>query len=128
VHKFTPRAVVGVLAASRVGIGLAFAIGPRRLTRESTASADAVLMTRSFAIREIALGVGGLLAAARATVDPRGLALWAGLGALVDAGDLAAAVASQEAGTRLPAVLATAGLCAESWALLAADRASASRA
>lgn len=65
--------------ALRVGIGLAFAVAPKRLSR-----GEDVLMTRSFAVREVALGLGGLRA------GPHEIRDWALAGALVDIGDLAA--------------------------------------
>ena len=78
-------------------------------------------MTRSFAVREIALGVGGLLAATRPDVSPSAVRLWAGLGALTDAGDLAAAFAQMRRGERAaaPVLLAASGLLTEGWALRA---------
>ncbi|HEY5165880.1 MAG TPA: hypothetical protein VIJ44_08015, partial [Acidimicrobiia bacterium] len=62
------RAVVGAFAATRVAIGVAFVIAPGRLTRGSAATDT--LMTRTFAVREVVLGVGGLLAVAPADSRP----------------------------------------------------------
>jgi len=116
------RAIVGVFAAARVAIGIACAVAPRRLSGAS--SADAALMTRSFAVRELVLGVGGLLAVTRAQCHPTDVRVWAGLGALTDGGDLCAAVAGLRDGRRTaaPAVVAALGLVCESWAYRAAPR------
>ena len=46
--------------------------------------------TLSFAVPEVVLGVGGLLAVKGADTSPAVVRAWAGLGALTDAGDLAA--------------------------------------
>jgi len=81
-------------------------------------------MTRSFAVREVTLGVGGLLAAKRADLTPSVARTWAGLGALTDAGDLAASLAGgrrDRSGT-LPAVVAVCGLVAELWAFSSRHR------
>jgi hypothetical protein len=122
-----PRTVVGAFAATRVAIGVAFATAPDRLTGRSAPTGDAALMTRSFAVREVVLGVGGLLAVARAARRPSDVRLWAALGALTDCGDLGASLLSirqDEASARLPALVAAAGLVCELWALWpgAADR------
>ena len=75
--------VVKGFGAVRLGLGVAFAVAPKRLSR-----GEDVLMTRSFAVREAVLGVGALRARPQ---DVRG---WARTGALVDLGDvIAAAVA-----------------------------------
>jgi hypothetical protein len=76
-------------------------------------------MTRSFAVREMVLGVGGLLAVFGAAMSPSGVRVWAGLGALTDAGDLAAALAGvrrREPSARVSALVAATGLGAELWA------------
>jgi hypothetical protein len=114
----TPRVVVGVFAGLRVGIGVAVAIAPDRTGTAEVASAGATLMTRSFAIREVVLGVGGLLCVARDD-GPSALRTWAALGVLTDIGDLTASVASARGGhrsARLAAVAAAMGLVAEGWA------------
>jgi hypothetical protein len=118
------KVVVGAFAAARVAIGVAFAVVPRHRGDGTAPTRDAVLMTRSFAVREVVLGVGGLLAVARADRDPAGLRRWAGLGALTDTGDLWASLAgarSDAAGTRVPALVAAAGLACELWAVRAAS-------
>ena len=123
VFNASGRAVVGAFAAARVAIGVAFAIAPGRLSRGSAATDDDTLMTRSFAVREVVLGVGGLLAVARADSRPSDVRVWAGLGALTDAGDLCASLASirrEASSTRVPAIVATAGLVCELWAFRAA--------
>ena len=76
-------------------------------------------MTRSFAVREVALGVGALLAI-RGHDDGHQVRFWAGLGTLVDIGDLATALTSQEQANAVPAALAVVGLSAELWAFSAA--------
>jgi hypothetical protein len=115
--------VVGVLGAARVAIGVAFAAAPGRLRGGSDATDADTLMTRSFAVREVALGVGGLLAVAGAGRYPSDVQLWAGLGALTDGGDLCAAWLSfrqRPSSTRVPAAVAAAGLACELWAFRAA--------
>jgi hypothetical protein len=117
--------VVGAFGATRVAIGVVLAIAPDRVMRP-TAGPDAALMTRSFAVRETVLGVGGLLAAAAARRHPSGVPLWAGLGALTDAGDLWAALAGlPDAGASagVPALVAALGLAAELWAFRRASKA-----
>jgi hypothetical protein len=119
VEKLNPRQVVGAFGLTRVAIGIAFATMPRRLT---STTADA-LMTRSFAVREMVLGVGGLLAALNATSRPTDLRLWAGLGALTDGGDFCVALAAsrdESSSTRLAALVAAVGLACEAWAFRAA--------
>ncbi|MHB8463568.1 MAG: hypothetical protein ACYDH6_06105 [Acidimicrobiales bacterium] len=121
------RVVVGVFAGARVAIGIAFALAPTRLNRQSDGAPTDTLMTRSFAVRELVLGVGGLLAATRARGSGSALRTWAGLGALTDAGDLAASlldVRRRDPSTRLAGLVATAGLAAELWAFTAATEAS----
>lgn len=117
------KVVVGAFAAARVAIGVAFVVAPSRLGSGTAPARDAVLMTRSFAVREVVLGVGGLLAVARAERDPAGLRRWAGLGALTDGGDLGAALARARgdvSAARVPALVAAAGLACELWAFRAA--------
>jgi len=119
VVKVSPRSVVGAFALTRLAIGIAFAATPRRLA-SAGASADAdTLMTRSFAVREIVLGFGGLLAAANTQRRPTDLRLWAGLGALTDGGDFCTALAGsrrESSSTRLAALVAAAGFVCEAWA------------
>jgi hypothetical protein len=123
VFNASARTVVGAFAATRVAIGVVFAIAPSRLTGGSAGTPNDALMTRSFAVREVVLGVGGLLAVARADSRPSDVRLWAGLGALTDSGDLCASLASIRMGaspTRVPAVVAATGLLCELWAFRAA--------
>jgi len=103
----------------RLGIGAAFAVAPARLSRRPEAQGSEILMTRSFAVREVTLGVGGLLAARPGAGSPSSVRMWAAMGVLTDAGDLAAALAGkrQGASTGVPALVATCGLLAELWAL-----------
>ncbi len=122
VFNASAKAVVGAFAVTRVAIGVAFALAPGRLAPGSTAPDDDTLMTRSLAVREVVLGVGGLVAVARAEHHPSDVRLWAGLGALTDGGDLCASVASirrQGSSSRVPAVVAAAGLVCELWAFCA---------
>jgi hypothetical protein len=79
-------------------------------------------MTRSFAVREVVLGVGGLVAVASADRQPSAVRSWAGLGALTDAGDLAVSLAGgprRSHAARVPAIIAAMGLAAELWAFAA---------
>jgi hypothetical protein len=104
----------------RLGIGVAFALAPDRLAGRSDAMRSDTLMTRSFAVREVVLGVGALRAVRQADTSPSAVRMWAGLGALTDSGDLAASLASvrrREPSARLSALLAAMGLVAELWAL-----------
>ena len=116
--------VVRVFAAIRVAIGVAFALAPERLNRRSDGRAGDTLMTQSFAVREMVLGIGGLVAT-RADASSSAVRMWAGLGALTDGGDVAAALAGVRRGERtvVPAVIAAGGLAAELWALRASVRA-----
>jgi hypothetical protein len=123
--KVNSRLVVGAFAGMRVAIGVVFAVAPDRLNGPSDGTQSDTLMTRSFAVREVVLGVGGLLAATRAEISPSDVRIWAGLGALTDAGDLAASLAGvrRERSVRVPALVAAGGLLAELWAFAAPDRA-----
>jgi hypothetical protein len=120
--KVSPRLVVGIFAATRVAVGVAFALAPDRLSTESNGTRSDTLMTRSFAVREVVLGVGGLVAVASTDRHPSAVRSWAGVGALTDAGDLAAALAGgprRNHATRIPALVAAMGLAAELWAFAA---------
>jgi len=118
------RFIVGVFAGLRVAIGVGFAIAPDRLGEPSGGPRRATLMTRSFAVREAVLGVGGLLAVAGTDESLSAVRTWAGLGALTDIGDLGASlVSSTRARDRsgyVPALVAAAGLLFELWAFTAA--------
>ena len=117
----TPRQVVGAFGLTRLAIGIAFATMPRRLT--SSGSTVDALMTRTFAVREMVLGFGGLLAATNAGSRATDLRVWAGLGALTDGGDFGAALAGSRdnsSSTRVAALVAAAGLVCEAWAFHAA--------
>jgi hypothetical protein len=103
----------------RVGIGVAFALAPDRLAGRSDTERSDTLMTRSFAVREVVLGVGALMAVRQAETSPSAVRTWAGLGALTDGGDLAASLAGvrrREPSARLSAVVAAVGLVTELWA------------
>jgi hypothetical protein len=121
--KVSSRLVVGAFAGTRVAIGVAFALAPDRLgARSDGTRSDNILMTRSFAVREVVLGIGGLVAAARADRHPSAVRMWAGLGALTDAGDLASSLAGgprRDQAARVPALVAAMGLAAELWAFSA---------
>ena len=122
--KVSSRFVVGAFAGMRIAIGVAFAVAPNRLSGRSDGTRSDTLTTRSFAVREAVLGVGGLLAATRADISPSAVRMWAGLGALTDAGDLAASLAGAgETSARVPALVAASGLLAELWAFSAPLRA-----
>ncbi len=121
-RRVSPGVVVGAFAALRVAIGAVFMIAPDRVAAPSERSPGATLMTRSFAVREAVLGVGGLLAVARQGDCLPAIRTWAGLGALTDLGDLVASLAEGKGGdtsVRVPALVAAAGLCGELWALTA---------
>jgi hypothetical protein len=125
-RKVSPRVIVGVFAGMRVAIGVVFALAPDRLGQPSAVGRGAILMTRSFAVREAVLGVGGLLAVARTDDRHSAVRTWAGLGALTDIGDLAASLASarrREESARVPALVAATGLLVELWAFSASVRA-----
>jgi hypothetical protein len=103
-----PRQAVTAFGALRIGLGVAFLAAPRRLSR-----GEDVLMTRGFAVRELVLGMGGVMGVSRGASD------WARLGALVDLGDAAAAAIAMR--RRVPmaslALLAAlGGLAVETWA------------
>jgi hypothetical protein len=120
--KVSPRLVVGIFAGTRVAIGVAFALAPDRLRTGSDGTRSDTLMTRSFAVREVVLGVGGLVAVASTDRHPSAVRSWAGLGALTDAGDLAASLAGgprRNHAARIPALVAAMGLAAELWAFAA---------
>ena len=119
--KVSSRLVVGIFAGTRVAIGVAFALAPDRLSVGSDGTRSDTLMTRSFAVREVVLGVGGLVAVASADRHPSAVRRWAGLGALTDTGDLFAALAGgpRRNHARVPALVAAIGLAAELWAFAA---------
>ncbi len=103
------RGVVTGFGALRIGFGVALLLAPRRLSR-----GEDVLMTRSFAVRDLVLGVGGVTDAARAA------SVWARLGVLVDAGDAASAAIAVRRKVPLATwalLAAVGGLAAETWAL-----------
>jgi uncharacterized repeat protein (TIGR01451 family) len=119
VTEANQRQIVAALAVMRIAIGAAFALGPHRLDGRKVHSRADTLMTRSFAVREVTLGVGGLLATVGAGASPSTVRMWAGLGALTDGGDLAVSlvgVRQDEPSAWVPALVATAGLVAEGWA------------
>lgn len=101
--------VVRAFAVMRIGIGAGMLLAPKALGRN-----DEVLMTRSFAVRELVIGVGGLRSVG--TDQER---TWAGLGVLTDALDCVTASAAVR--QRLPysgatLAMAAAALVAEAYA------------
>ena len=123
--KVKSRIVVGAFAGTRVVIGAAFALAPYQLGGRSDSPRGDTLMTRSFAVRELVLGIGGLLAVTRADSSPSTVRMWAGLGALTDGGDIAASLADirrRSPAARVAALVAAAGLVAELWAFSAPVR------
>jgi hypothetical protein len=106
--NLAPRQAITALGALRIGLGVAFLAAPRRLSR-----GEDVLMTRGFAVRELVLGIGGVMGAAR------GASEWARLGALVDLGDAASAAIAVRRRVPMAALgllAALGGLAAETWA------------
>jgi hypothetical protein len=117
-RRMSPVFVVGAFGGTRIAIGIAFALVPDRLTGPLDGP-PSTLMTRSFAVRELVLGVGGVFAAANADAWPSAVRMWAALGALTDAADLAAAVVDARRGdpsVRASALVAATGFVAEFWA------------
>lgn len=113
----TPREAATLLTrvfAARLAVGVVLTAAPRwswrRLTWRHRPGDDAVLAVRMLGLRDVALGLGGLLAA-RHDGAVRG---WAEAGVLADAGDaVAVAAGSAVVGWRRPvAALAAAGSAA----------------
>ena len=126
-RRVSPGFVVGMFAVLRVVIGAVFMIAPDRVTGPSERSPGATLMTRSFAVREVVLGLGGLVAVAGRGDSLPAIRMWAGLGALTDIGDLVASLTESKkrrASALVPALVAAAGLVGELWALTASARVS----
>jgi len=122
--RINERLIVGAFGAIRMAIGVAFAFAPERLGGRSDGTPNDTLMTRSFAVREAVLGVGGLLAVSWADASRSAVRTWAGLGALTDAGDLAASLTAARGGdasARLASLVAAAGLVTELCALRTAS-------
>jgi hypothetical protein len=124
VVNVSAKNVVRVFAGIRVAVGVTFALAPNRLNRRSQGKGNDTLMTQSFAVREMVLGIGGLVATTRADASPSAVRMWAGLGALTDGGDLATALAGVQRGDQaaIPALVAAGGLVAELWAFRASVR------
>jgi hypothetical protein len=126
VVNVSAKNVVRVFAGVRVALGVAFAVAPDRLSGGLEGRSSDTLMTRSFAVRELVLGVGGLLATTRADAPSSAVQMWAGLGALTDVGDLTVALVGLQRGEqagRTSALVAAGGLLAELWAVCALARA-----
>ena len=112
------RRVIGAFALIRIAIGSAAMASPNRFSDRADRP-NHLLMIRSFAGREMALGVGGCLAL-RGSAPVSTLSMWAGLGAMTDAADLIAAIANLRRGdrsARAAALLAAIGLVSEGSAL-----------
>src|SRR3954451_12818864 len=106
--RLSPLGVVKAFAVVRCGFGVAFLVAPGRLAR-----GEDLLITRSFAVRELVIGVGGIQSDASAAAE------WARLGSLVDAGDAVAAglAVARRVPFGVPAlVTALGGLALEGWA------------
>jgi hypothetical protein len=122
--KMNSRIIVGTFAGMRVVIGAAFAVAPDRLGGRTDSARSDTLMTRSFAVREVVLGAAGLLAVTRVDTPASAVRMWAGLGALTDAGDIAASLVDvrRSPAARVAALVAATGLVAELWAFSAPVR------
>jgi hypothetical protein len=116
------RVVVTTFGSVRVVLGATFCLFAKRLSPHTASSPEAVLITRSFGVREAVLGAGSLLAAG--SDSPSAVMTWAALGALTDAGDLVAALGSRRGRNRaqVARILAATGLAIEGWALLRCRR------
>jgi hypothetical protein len=100
----TDPALVGqALALGRIGVGTAFLLAPRalfgRAMRTGRPSEETVVALRMFAARDLALGLGALIAARQGSGGGRGLRGWLEGGALADASD---ALAFAPAGSLRP--------------------------
>jgi hypothetical protein len=121
VGRVSSKTIVRLFAGVRIGIGVAFALAPEKLGRRQGTSSG-TLIVRSFAVRELVLGIGALLALAESGATPSAVRTWAGLGAMTDAGDFAAGLAGirrREPSAGVSAVVAASGLGAEFWAFSA---------
>jgi hypothetical protein len=124
VPRVSPRLIVGVFGGMRTVIGLGFLLAPNRSARQQ-GGGSATLMTRSFAVREAVLGIGALISVVDADTRSSLVRTWAALGALTDAGDVAAGMVAMRRGepsAGASVVLAAAGLGAELWAFTAPAR------
>lgn len=87
-REIDPVWVAGLVAVARIGLGTALFLAPRRLVgavlREAGPSEEAVAALRMFAGRDVALGLGALVAARR---DPRSVRAWVEAGIVADASD-----------------------------------------
>lgn len=92
-----PDLIARVVAAGRIGFGVALLLTPERLTTpwlgSDAARTGTRVVTRGLGARDLALGAGALAA------GPADLRRWVAAGILADAADLAATVA---AGDSLP--------------------------
>lgn len=104
-----PTTILTGIAGVRAALGVALLAAPRwcwrLLTRSRRHGDDAVLAVRMLAGRELALGLGGVMAARRAGA----LRGWGEAGVLADAGDAVTLATSPAlAGWRRPAAVAAA--------------------
>jgi hypothetical protein len=105
-----PATIVGGIAAGRAGLGVALLCAPgwawRLLTGSRRHGEATTLAVRMLAVRELALGLGGVMAARR---DPGAVRGWGEAGVLADAGDaVTLATSPAVAGWRRPAAAAAA--------------------
>jgi hypothetical protein len=111
--------VVGAIAVGRIGIGVVATLTPAAAARFQFGSAPAAhtLVIRMLGARDLALGVGALLAARHGSTAQRG---WAEAGALADAVDAVAfARSGRRAGARavgLTTLVASASAACGLWA------------
>ncbi|MGB8404385.1 MAG: hypothetical protein WCE30_10005 [Mycobacterium sp.] len=84
--------VLAVVAAARVGVGIAMVAAPRLLFRTET-GAETLLM-RTIGIRDMAIGLGGCVAMAKG--DTEAARLWAGAGAFSDTADTVTGLFSRD--------------------------------
>lgn len=118
-----PALAAAGIAAGRLGLGTAVLLAPRALLRlalrEGGPSQEAVLALRMLGVRDVALGLGTLLAARRNPGSVRG---WTEAGALADAGDALAIAASPALRGPLRVAGALVAALATGVAILAARR------
>ena len=117
------RDIARLIATIRILIGIAAVLAPRRaaqvLLRDRPSVGTTTLM-RMFGGREIALGLGTVLAGRRDSAALRG---WVEAGALIDAGDVLALLADRGRGVRgLLRLAASAGAVGATVAALAVSR------
>lgn len=84
-----PSVVARIIGQARIAIGVAVLLAPRagtrRFLRAEDAAPDALTAWRMAGVRDVALGLGTVMAARKASPSLRG---WVEAGALADAGDV----------------------------------------